>query len=228
MTIWAAVVALAVIASQTATPPAVLSRYVQAIGGDAAIRAVATRVTEGEFDNGRGLKTRYRIVEQSPNKRITIIGTDPVDGVTGSARAYDGANGWDKNFIGTGLRVLAGRELADAARDADMLRPLHLLDECESTTLEKTATQMIIVCNVKASGVTRHAFDNTTGLLAVQDIETGSLKLHISYDDYRTVDGVKLPFRTRIDIPGATIKYDASSISHNRPVDSAIFQQPKP
>jgi hypothetical protein len=216
------------IASQTATPPAVLSRYVRAIGGDAAIRAVATRVTEGEFDNGRGLKTRYRIVEQSPNKRITIIGTDPVDGVTGSARAYDGANGWDKNFIGTGLRALAGRELADAARDADMLRPLHLLDECESTALEKTATQMIIVCNVKAGGVMRHAFDNTTGLLATQAIETGSLKLHISYDDYRTVDGVKLPFRTRIDIPGATIKYDASSISHNRPVDSAIFQQPKP
>ena len=216
------------IASQTATPPAVLSRYVQAIGGDAAIRAVATRVTEGEFDNGRGLKTRYRIVEESPNKRITIIGTDPVDAATGSARAYDGANGWDKNFIGTGLRVLAGRELADAARDADMLRPLHLLDDCESTTLEKTATQMIIVCHVKSGGVMRHAFDNTTGLLAMQDIEAGSLKLHISYDDYRTVDGVKLPFKTHIDIPGATIKYDASSIAHNRPVDRAIFQQPKP
>ena len=109
-----------------------------------------------------------------------------------------------------------------------MLRPLHLLDDCESTTLEKIATQMIIVCKVKAGGVMRHAFDNTTGLLAMQDIEAGSLKLHISYDDYRTVDGVKLPFRTHIDIPGATIKYDASSISHNRPVDSAIFQQPKP
>ena len=225
---WAAIVALAVTASQTATPATILSRYVQAVGGDAAIRAVRTRVTEGEFDNGRGLKTRYRIVESSPNKRITIIGTDPVDGATGSARAYDGTNGWDKNFIGTGLRVLAGRELADAARDADMLRPLHLLDDCESTTLEKAATQMIIVCNVKAGGVMRHAFDNATGLLAMQDIEAGSLKLHISYEDYRTVDGVKLPFRTHIDIPGATIKYDASSISHNRTVDSAIFQQPKP
>jgi zinc protease len=228
MTIWAAIVALAVITSQTATPPSVLSRYVEAIGGDAAIRAVTTRVTEGEFDNGRGLKTRYRIVEASPNKRITIIGSDPVGSTTGSARAYDGTNGWDNNFIGTGLRVLAGRELADAARDADMLRPLHLLDDCASTTVETTATQMIIVCSIKAGGVMRHAFDNTTGLLAMQDIDSGSLKLHIAYGDYRTVDGVKLPFRTRIEIPGATIKYEASSISHNRPVDSAIFQQPKP
>lgn len=229
MPIWAAIAVLAVIATQAApAPPAVIARYVQALGGEAALRAIRTRITEGEFNNGRGLRTRYRIVEESPNKRVTIIGTDPVDGATGSARAYDGTRGWDKNFIGTRLRVLAGRELADAARDADMLRPLHLLDDCASTSVEKAAARTILVCQITAGGVIRHAFDDTTGLLATQDIEAEPLKLHISYEDYRTVDGVKLPFRTHIDIPGATIKYDAWAISHNRPVDGALFQQPKP
>jgi hypothetical protein len=32
-----------------------IHRYVEAIGGEAALRAVRTRVTTGEFNNGRGL-----------------------------------------------------------------------------------------------------------------------------------------------------------------------------
>src|SRR5262245_34805821 len=125
MPIWAAIVALAVLATQPKpTPASVLARYVQALGGEAALRAITTRVTDGAFDNGRGLKTRYRIVEQTPSMRVTIIGADPIDSPGGSGRGYDGAHGWDKSFIGTSLRALDGRELADAARDADMLRPL--------------------------------------------------------------------------------------------------------
>lgn len=228
MPILAAILALAVIATQaTPTPASVLARYVQAVGGEAALVAIKTRVTEGEFDNGRGLKTRYRVVEQAPNMRLTLIGADPIDSPSGSGRGYDGARGWDKSFIGTGLRALEGRELADAARDADMLRPLHLAEDCGSTAVEKTPAQNIVVCQLKAGGVVRHAFDTTTGLLEAQDIEAGPRKVHISYEDYRAIDGVKLPFKTHIDVAGATIKYDASSIKHNQAVDRAVFQQPR-
>jgi hypothetical protein len=228
MSTLAAILALAVIAAQAnPTPASVLARYVQALGGEAALRAIKTRVTEGEFDNGRGLRARYRIVEESPDKRVTIIGTDPIDAATGSGRGYDGVKGWDKSFIGTGLRALEGRELADAARDADMLRPLHLLDDCDSTTVEKAPAHIVIVCKGKAGGMVRHAFDTKTGLLATQDIEAGPRKVHISYEDYRAIDAITLPFKTHIDVAGATIKYDASSIKHNQAVDRAAFQQPK-
>ena len=52
---------------------------------------------------------------------------------TGRDAASTAAFGWDKNLIGTGLRTLEGPELAGIARDADILRPLHLLDECTTT-----------------------------------------------------------------------------------------------
>ena len=100
-----------------------VNRYVQAIGGESAILAVTTRISEGEYDNGRGLNTRFRIVEEAPNQGVTLIGPDAIDAPTGSGRGFDGAVGWDKNFIGTGLRTLEGRELAAAARDADVHRP---------------------------------------------------------------------------------------------------------
>ena len=215
-----------------AAPPApaahvILARYVQAIGGETALRGVKNRITEGEFDNGRGLATRFKTVDEAPNRRTTIIGTDPIDGPMGSGRGFDGVNGWDKSFIGTGLRSLDGRELADAARDADLLRPMHLLDDCASTRVENRGGDDIIVCTVKAGGVVRHTFDTRTGLLSSQDVDAGSRQIHISYEDYRFVDGVRLPFKTHIAVAGATIKYDASSIRHNQPIDPAIFRRPQ-
>jgi hypothetical protein len=51
--------------------------YVRALGGEAALRAVGTRTTEGRFDNGGGLRTAFRTLEKAPNKRVTIIGSEP-------------------------------------------------------------------------------------------------------------------------------------------------------
>jgi zinc protease len=228
MPILVAILALAALTAQApSTAPAILARYVQAVGGEAAMRAVNSRATEGQYDNGRGLNTRFTIVEDAPNRRVTIIGTDPIDSAMGSGRGYDGARGWDKNFIGTGLRVLEGRELADAARDADMLRPLHLLDDCESTAVERSGGNDVIVCRNKAGAVVRFSFDTRTGLMTSQDINPGPRQIHIAYEDYRAVDGLRLPFRTHIDVAGATITYDAASIRQNVPVDGDVFQQPK-
>lgn len=206
------------------TPADIVARYVEAVGGEKAIRAVKTRITEGEFDNGRHLKTRFRIVEESPNKRVTIIGTEPIDSAGGSGRGYDGTNGWDKSFIGSGLRTLEGRELADAARDADMLRPLHLLDDCSGATAQSERDADVVTCTYKNGARISFSFNKKTGLLESQDIGVRGVTIH--YANYREIDGVRLPFTTRIDVPGATIRYNASSIVHNQPVDARVFQKP--
>src|SRR5262245_46038362 len=90
---------------------AVLDAYVRALGGEAALRAVGARTTEGRFDNGRGLRAPFRILEKAPNKRVTIIGSRSLSSEEGSGRGYDGRTGWDRNFIGTGLRAVEGDEL---------------------------------------------------------------------------------------------------------------------
>jgi hypothetical protein len=223
---------VAIVLSQTGavqpTPQSVVARYVQSLGGETAMRAVKTRITEGEFDNGRGLRTRYRIFEETPNKRVTLIGTDPIGSPTGSGRGYDGAAGWDKNYIGTGLRSLEGRELVDVAREADLLRPLRLIDDCASTSLENAKTADVVVCATKAGGQLRYHFDRKTGFLMRQDIAAGPRVVTITTDDYRLIDGVRLPFLTQIDVPGAIIRFSAGSITHNKPVDAKVFQKPNP
>ena len=163
------ILALAVTQTAPPTASAILIRYVEAMGGEAAMLAVKTRLTEGEYDNGRGLNTTYRIVEETPNRRVTLIATDAIDGPMGSGRGFDGAAGWDKNFIGTGLRTLEGRELADAARDADMHRPLHLFDQCATTSVETSAGANIVVCATKSGSRVKYHFPaDRAGVAALQ------------------------------------------------------------
>jgi hypothetical protein len=203
-----------------------IHRYVDAIGGEEALRAVRTRVTTGEFNNGRGLVTPFRIVEQTPNRRVTLIGTHPIDN-EGSGRGFDGVAGWDKNFIGTGLRGIERQELADLQREADLLRPLHLLDGCGATGVETAGDRTAIVCSMNSDAPIRFYFDGASGLLVEQEtaaVRGGSIR--VLFEDYRAVDGLRLPFRTRILLPGATITYTAAGIRHNEPVQESVFQRP--
>lgn len=227
MSILAVFLAVAALVQPATTPATILARYIQALGGEPALRAVKSRVTEGNFDNGRGLTTRFRIIEEAPNRKLTLIGPEPIESVMGSGRGFDGTRGWDKSFIGTGLRTLEGRELGDAARDADLLRPLHLLDDCSAPSVETTATAHVVVCNAVGGGTIRHYFDKQSGLMTAQDVINGPRKLRITYEDYRSLGTVTLPFRTNIDTGGAIIKYHATAIRLNQPVDSSVFQQPR-
>ena len=205
-----------------------IHRYVEAIGGEEALRAVRTRVTTGEFNNGRGLVTPFRIVEQTPNQRVTLIGTHPLDSNEGSGRGFDGVAGWDKNFIGTGLRTIEGQELADLQREADLLRPLHLLDACQTVTVDTTAERSVAVCSLPSGARSRLHFDRASGLLVEQAspdmIRPGTIR--VLFEDYRMVGGIRLPFRTRVILPGATISYTVASVRHNEPVQDAVFRRP--
>ena len=217
--------ALVVAQSAPIDAAAILNRYVQAIGGESALLAVKSRISEGEFDNGRGLNTRFRLLEEAPNRRLTLIGPDAVDAPTGSGRGFDGGAGWDKNFIGTGLRSLEGRELADAAREADMSRPLHLFDDCATTSVVTSAGANIVVCATKSGGRVKYQFDPRSGLLVGQETEAAR-PVRIIYDDYRRIDGVQVPFKTWIEVAGAVIKYNAQTIRQNQAVDRRDFARP--
>jgi hypothetical protein len=154
-----------------------------------------------------------------------VIGTRSIDSREGSGRGFDGTAGWDKNFIGTGLRAVEGQELVELQRDADMLRPLHLLDSCAATTVEPTASDSAIICATSQRTRLRFRFDRS-GLLIEQESSDGRGTIRLLFEDYRHVDAVRLPFRMRIIVPGATITYTVASITHNEPVQEAVFRRP--
>lgn len=223
-----AMVLLSLLVQSSAPAPSdIIQRYVEALGGESALRSVRTRITTGRFDNGRGLVTTFTMFEKAPAARATILGSAPIGSGSGSGRGYDGTTGWDKSFVGTGLRTITGLELEDLAREADMLAPLHLLSACTSPRAEQTADADVVTCQPDGGPAFSYYFSRKTGLLDRYEVPAGRRgPFSIRYEDYRTVDGVRLPFRWIIGVGGGTITYTANSIRHNDPIDDGVFARP--
>lgn len=211
-----------------------LDAYVVAVGGKPALQRITTRIVRGRFDNGRGLKAPYVIYAKAPNKLVTFIGSERIDGDEGSGRGYDGREGWDKNFIGTGLRTVTGVELADLVRDADLYRPLHLRAYCVQLAEEERVAvggvdTAVLRCGLAEGRTGRLYFHPSSGLLVRYDSQmwNGDGFVSTYYEDYRLVDGVRLPFRTRSILPGAVTTYVVEQVRHNEPIDNRLFARPK-
>ena len=206
---------------------AAIERHARAVG-ESSLRSIRARVTEGVFDNGRGLVVRFRTFEKPPNKRVTVLETDRIEASNGSGRGYDGTTGWDKNFIGTGLRTVTGPELLDLERESQFLAPLRLADGCVSLALDDGADP-VVTCAMADGRTTRFHFDRISGLLAQLDVNTadGRGPRSAYYEDYRAVDGVRIPFRVRYGTTGSGVTYTSQRVRHNEAIDDRVFEKPK-
>ena len=216
--------------AKRAEAEALVARYVNAVGGPAAVSAVTSRVTRGTFDNGRGLVTPFVTWVKAPDKLATHIGPNAINEGQGSGRATDGRVGWDKNFVGTGLRDLAANELAEVKRTADPFRPAHLAATCLTLDLDVRSDAAVpgelVLCKL-VDGVERWTFNSATGLVdRLEATSRTGRTVTITYDDYRPVDGVLTPFRERIVVPGATVTYAATTVRYNEAVADSLFVKP--
>ena len=216
-------------------PPTVdqiLEKYVQAIGGKAAIEKVKSRVTEGTIDiPAAGISGKFTTQAKAPN--MTSLKADlPGFGVI--TEAYDGSVAWENNPI-QGLREKTGNELADTKLDADFYRDIKLKSLYPKMVLqgkEKYADKeaYVIVATPPEGSVEKFYFDAQSGLLIRQDSERespeGKIPVQVYFDDYRDVEGVKLPHVMRQVTPQFEMSIKVSGVKNNVPVDEAAFKKP--
>ena len=73
-------------------------------------------------------------------------------------------------------------------------------------------------------------FDPQSGLLVRRDVtrqtSAGPVRAEIYPSDWRTVDGVKIPFKTTQKMPNQTFVFTLQEVKHNVPVDETIFRKP--
>ena len=115
---------------QATKPPAgmptvdqILDKYVQALGGKAAIEKVSSTITKGTFDlPAMGVSGTLEIYAKAPNKNATIINL-PGFGVV--QLGFNGTLAWAQDPQ-TGMRELSGSELADTKRDSEFYKEIKL------------------------------------------------------------------------------------------------------
>lgn len=207
----------------------VLSRYVEATGGSAAHQRLTTRVAKGEWENvTRGVRYPIEIYSKAPNKRVEVLDAPENRGFTG--RGYDGAAGWSMNMTETGLRPLEGAELATTQRESDFYRQIRLDRLYQRLTVAgKERINGRDVYSIEAipesGNPEKLYFDCESGLLSRRDMVYGKTPVQHYFEDYREVDGIKLPFVLRSEGPVRVITRLAE-IKHNTPIEDSRFKSP--
>lgn len=210
----------------------IFDKYVEAMGGKAAIEKLTSRLSRGTFDipamGASGSLTSYA---KAPNK-VSMAIDIPGFGVV--QQAFDGTVAWGNNPM-TGLTVSSGAALASAKRDSVFHRELKLKEQYKK--VEVKAKQKIgdkdvylVEATPDEGNVEKWYFDVTTGLLQRVDAERespqGSAVVESTFKDYREVDGVKIPFTIEQVMPAMTIIVKFDEVKHNVDIEDAKFTKP--
>jgi zinc protease len=210
----------------------VLDKYIKALGGKEAIEKISSRSTKGTFEiEAANLSGDMESYHKAPNKFVNLF---TIPGVGGGGQGFDGAKGWDSNPM-TGLRDLAGEELAAMKREADFYQPLNLkthfpkLEVKGKETVGSSETYVLIATPAEG-GPEKLYFDVTTGLLVRQDAEResaqGKMASESYFEDYKDIGGVKTAHSLKIITPMFAMKLKFAEIKTNVEIDEAKFNKP--
>jgi len=208
-----------------------LLRYVKALGGATAFNALTSRVTKGTLDIvGISRNGSFEIYSQAPNKTLSVIAAHPIGSVK---LGFNGNIGWAHSV--NGLRRLKGLELGALQRDSDFYGTVRLKNVFAKVSLlgkSKIGYREVYVLELQpASGPSERLFlDIETHLpVRLNAIRTNGgqpTAVEIYYDDWREVDGIKIPFRISQSFSGRALAFTVKEIRHNVALDAKLFDAP--
>ena len=210
---------------------AIFARYVQALGGEAAVRKTTTRVMHGKMEMSNGFNAPIDVYAVAPNKRAAVVKSPEGE----SATVFDGEHGFLANA--RGVRPVTGGELETQQLDGDFYLPLRLKELFPKTRVfaaEKIGDQSarLVVGIREGKPPVRLYFAEDTGLLVrmVRYVETplGRNPTQVDYADYREVNGAKQPFQWTIARPNGAFTVKLDKVEANAPVDEKRFAMPAP
>ncbi len=207
--------ALAVFASTGWVPYAlcqeagkIVDQYVKASGGSRALGRIQTLALEGSFTSEDGKTGTYTLDTKLPNRYYSEL----LVGEKNLIEAYNGKSAWHQTAAGE-LGTLVGPEGMQLEAAAQYYNSRLL-------NLKKSKITLVFVGHAQvrgrdalqlevttATGMKRQVFfDPQTHLLVKEAATVGGVEEGILYDDYQTVDGVKLPYK--IELHRGSDKYD--------------------
>jgi photosynthetic reaction center cytochrome c subunit len=214
------------------TPQQVLAKYNEAIGGKEAVEKIKTRVIKGVSVAANGQSFPLEILFASPDKYSLSVNLP--QGAT--TQKLSGTSGWIKNARED--RAMDSIDISRAKSLAWSLEPLQIKEPYPQMAFggaEKINGRDTQILRMALPNKRRAAFyfDKETGLLSRRVVTTdtpiGIDSEQTDYEDYREVEGVKVPHTIRTsyfdNLYSSTRKF--TEIKHNAQVDEAQFKMPE-
>lgn len=202
----------------------ILERYIDAVGGRAAIERLDTRIVVGREIDDRPYTGPVRVTELGAvaaypdHWLMTFIGEEAVE-----RRGCEGRTVWRSDESGF-------RPTTDPVRD----KTSFLLDPRGPIRLAEYFPGMRVVGREIRRGrdvyVVHNDLDPTYYALAF-DVERALLVQmgwYWTLEDYREVDGILVPARIAMSRKGGSTTYLFDEVRHNEPVPMSVFTGPTP
>lgn len=209
----------------------ILNKYLQAVGGSAALNRISSEVQKGKLSLSQGVQFPTEIYLKQPGMRSVV--THLPNGV--GFETVNGQAGWAL-VPGHPLRNMNKGDLQAAGIDADLHLAAHI--KASFSDLKVRPDQQIAgrtVNVIRASNPNLPPvelyFDQQSGLLVRMvryvDSPLGRNPTEIDYADYRDVAGVKQPFRWNVGQPQGRYSVQLEQIQVNVPIEEARFAKPE-
>jgi hypothetical protein len=223
-------------AAENTAPPSqsaddILNKYLQAVGGSAALDKISSEVQKGKLNLPQGVQFPMEIYLKQPGMRSVV--THLPSGI--GFETINGQAGWTL-VPGRPLRNMNKGDLQAASIDADLRLAAHVqtlfsdLKVKPDQQIAGRTVSLIQASNPKLPPVELY-FDQQSGLLVrtvrYVDSPLGRNPTQIDYSDYREVSGIQQPFEWTVTQPQGRFTVQLDQIDVNVPVEEARFAKPE-
>jgi zinc protease len=230
-------VATTALAADAPSVDSILTKYVTALGGKAAMEKVTSQLLKIKLESeNMGGPSEGEVCAKLPNKQVSHI---ELNGVGTMDEGFDGTVAWARTPWETGVRVKTGDELAKVKRDAEFHRELKLktlYPDLAYKGTEKVGEEEAYLLESKpsASSKEKMLFSSKTGLLIRQESDfegpQGAVSLVMLPQEYKTLNGLKYPsqIKMKVSTGGQTFEFMMKivDVKHNVTIEDAKFAKP--
>ncbi|MDP6652438.1 MAG: hypothetical protein QGF90_10090 [Gammaproteobacteria bacterium] len=207
------------------TPRAVFTRYVDALGGERAIRAHTSTTIHGRFVlTVFGVEGDATIYARAPNHVSQVI---ELPGLGTIQSGYNGEVGWSVDPL-QGSSILQGDALTDLVQQSDYYMPLNLVLSPGQETEELTQSNGTDAYKLKltdARGKDSYLyFAVDSGLLVQSDVVTsspaGEVPTTTFLSDYQDFEGYLQPTTITISAAGQEFAIEVDNVAYDDVTDA--------
>lgn len=220
----------------------VLQRHVEATGGRPAYDKIKTRYIEATINIvNAGVVLEAKIHTAKPNKLIATITANAIGKIQ---KGCTGKDAWSMSDM-QGPVVEQGAALENQIRDSLFDRLVYWKQayqtadcvgiekinakDCYKVVLTPTPTENELAKNDEVSILTVYiekSTDLATKLESTVVTEGGTIDVTAYLSDYKTVDGIKIPHKAKLELVGQTRVMSIKSVKHNVELADNHFDPP--
>jgi photosynthetic reaction center cytochrome c subunit len=219
------------------TSDQILDKYLQALGGAQRVAGITSITGKGSYRAYDDFQlSPLDFYAKAPDQRTTIQHS-PYGDMT---ITYDGKNAWmaaPRDIRPFPVVQYSGGNLDGARVDAILEFPGRLKQALTNwrvgpeSSVDNQDVQ-IVQASTPSGFLVKLYFDIKTGLLLrsvrYSDSPVGKVPVRVDYSDYRTVSGVKVPFKRVATWTDGRTVFQLDSVQVNTAVDASRFAKPQP